>query len=701
MIPNALPKSLIDNPRLQRWISFADGRVKVRSGKVELGQGVLTALVQIAAEELDVSPERIDLHSGGTAAGPNEGFTAGSSSIEVGGAALRILTAEVRALFLDGASKRLGCDPGELTIADGAIARDGKNSGLDYWNLAPDIDLARDVTGAAPVKRAEEYKLVGRSLPRIDLAEKLAGGGFIHDMALPGMLHARVIRQPWRGAELGPLEAESLALKPGVKVVRDGNFLAVLAPDEWDAVRAAAKLAALAKWSGGEPVPDNADTVEWLQSLPVDPRETGNDLERGERRGTNRLRAEYGRSYLAHGSIAPSCALAQEESGTLKVYTHSQGIFFLRASIATALKREPGTIELQHHHGAGCYGHNGADDAAFDAALLAGHVEGRPVRVLWSRADELSSAPLGTAMAMRLEAELGEDGRPLGWTMDVWSGPHGQRPGMSGGVNLLGAEAIASPPPRAKPVDVPDAVGGGALRNAIALYRFPQRVRSHFIPELPVRTSSLRGLGALGNVFAIECFMDEAAEAAGADPVAYRLSLLEDPRARKVIERAAAIGAWNGTTEDGRAKGFAFSRYKNHAAYLAVVIEVSVEEEVRLHRVWCAVDAGLVINPDGAKNQIEGGILQAASWVLHEEVGFAGGRPNTLSWDDYPILRFSEVPEIEIELIEAQEHAPLGVGEVALGPVAAAIGNAVARALGTRIRHLPFSRRRIAEMLLQ
>lgn len=700
MIPNALPKSLIDNPRIDRWIAFADGRVRLRTGKVELGQGVLTALVQIAAEELDVAPERIDLHSGQTASGPNEGFTAGSSSIEVGGSALRILTAEVRALFLERAAEKLGCEAADLTVADGAIRRGGSQSGLDYWTLASEVDLARDVTGAAPVKRPADYRLVGKSVPRLDLAEKLNGGGFIHDIVLPNMLHGRVVRQPWRGAELETLEIASLGLKSGIRVVRDGNFLAVLAEDEWHAVIGAEKLAAAARWSGGEPVPDEADTPAWLQSLPTDPRETGNGLAPPPQGSGRKLSAEYWRSYLAHGSIAPSCALAQEADGTLRVFTHSQGIFFLRAAIATALKRAPESVELEHRHSAGCYGHNGADDVAFDAALLATHAEGRPVRVVWSRADELSSAPIGSAMAMRIDAELDDAGRPLHWTTDVWSGPHGQRPGMSGGVNLLGAEAIASPPAPATPVDVPDVLGGGALRNAVSLYRFPQRVRSHFIPKLPVRTSSLRGLGALGNVFAIECFMDEAAEAAGADPVAYRLSLLEDPRARRVIERAAALGGW-GDAADDRAKGFAFSRYKNHAAYLAVVIEVSVEEAVRLHRVWCAVDAGLVINPDGAKNQIEGGILQAASWALHEEVGFADGRAKTLSWDDYPILRFSEVPEIEIELIEAQEHAPLGVGEVALGPVAAAIGNAVARALGTRIRRLPFSRRRLAETLLQ
>jgi nicotinate dehydrogenase subunit B len=286
--------------------------------------------------------------------------------------------------------------------------------------------------------------------------------------------------------------------------------------------------------------------------------------------------------------------------------------------------------------------------------------------------------------------------------VEIWSPTHAQRPGMAGGINLLGEMALPGHSPTEK-ADVPDAVGGGGVRNAIALYDLSdQRVIHHFIPDLPVRTSALRSLGAFANVFAIESFIDELAEKVGRDPVAYRLDLLSDPRGRAVIEKAAAMADWSNAQRlgEGRAKGIGFSRYKNKAAWCACIAEVAVEEEVKLIKVWCAVDGGLIINPDGVLNQIEGGIIQGASWTLKEEIRFAEGRISSRSWADYPILRFCEVPDIEIALVEAPNEPPLGMGEVTHGPIAAAIGNAVARALGTRLRHLPLTRERIMGALL-
>jgi nicotinate dehydrogenase subunit B len=302
-----------------------------------------------------------------------------------------------------------------------------------------------------------------------------------------------------------------------------------------------------------------------------------------------------------------------------------------------------------------------------------------------------------------LRAVLDAQSRPADWTIEIWSPVHAQRPGMNGSANFIGAQALpdAAPPP-AEINDVADAAGGGATRNGEALYDLPRHTMvHHLLPDVPVRTSSLRGLGAFANVFAIESFMDELAEAAGEDPIAYRLSLLSDLRARRVIETAAEIGGWPGAAaRDGRARGFGFARYKNRAAYAAVVAEVEVDEEVRVTRVWAAVDAGLVINPDGAENQIEGGIIQATSWALKERVRFEDGRVASDTWGGYPILRFSEVPEIEIRFIDAPHEPALGLGEASLGPTAAAIGNAVARALGTRIRDLPLTRERIMATLL-
>ncbi|TGT36298.1 molybdopterin cofactor-binding domain-containing protein [Mesorhizobium sp. M8A.F.Ca.ET.165.01.1.1] len=700
MIPNALPQSILDNPRLNQWIGFTDDKVIVSTGKVELGQGILTALSQIAAEELEVRPSRILMQSGETSCGPDEGVTAGSLSIEMGGAAIRQVSAEVRQLFIEHIACMAKVSPESLKIEDGEFHCDGGVVGT-YWSEASVVDLDCEARGSLNVRQRSNYRIVGHDLPRVDLPAKVLGSAsFIHDIRLPDMLHARVLRRPRRGARLA-----NEPLLPGrfagmVEIVREGDFVALLSDDEFVVQECAPLVADRLIWEDGQPVPDEAGEPEWLR------RQASVDTTRdvgtvGNALRTSRFEATYWRPYLAHGSIGPSCALAQVVGArTLTVYTHSQGVFPLRAALAKALALDPADIDVRHKHGAGCYGHNGADDAAFDAAFLAVRTHGRPVRVLWTRRDELSASPVGAAMSIDLAAELDVDGRPSGWTISVWSTPHAQRPGTSGGVNLLGAEAIPNGPPLVTPLDLPDAIGAGAMRNAVALYDFPQKLISHFVPDVPVRTSALRGLGALGNVFAIESFIDELADNAGQDPIAFRLSLLKDRRARRVLEAVAETSQWNTLrTNNAGGVGVAFSRYKNYAAYMATVAEVSVGETVQVHRIWCVVDAGLVVSPDGARNQIEGGIVQATSWALHEEVRFSEGEIAAKSWEQYPILRFSEAPAVDTMIIDAIDEPPLGVGEVALGPTAAAIGNAVAMALGQRVRRLPFNRVRLVEAL--
>jgi nicotinate dehydrogenase subunit B len=701
MISNELPPSLEANPRLDQWLAFVpDGCVRVSTGKVELGQGILTVLAQIAAEELDVAPERIRIVSGSTRDGPNELYTSGSLSVSSSGSALRLVCADVRRLFLQRAGELLSCAPERLSVDDGRVLLDGRTTEHDYWSLSGAVDLARPWSSLARVKDPAEFRLIGRNLPRLDLPEKIAGGAFIHDFSPGHLVHARVIHQPWRDAVLAGFDEAALRRKvrADIEIVREGNFLAVLSDDEAVAEAAVTTAQPLCVWEGGSRIPDDAGEVPWLRSQAADVRVLS--VGAGDSSGGSH-RAVYARPYLAHGSIAPSCALALYQDGRLSVWTHSQGVFPLRAALAGVLQLAPDAITVEHRQGAGCYGHNGADDVAFDAALIATRRPGRLIRVQWTRADELSHSPFGAAMAVEASADLDPQGRPVDWTLEIWSGPHGQRPGMGGLPNLEGAFALPDAGPRPRVHDVPDSSGGGAARNAVSLYDLPsQRVVVNFLPEVPVRSSSLRSLGAFLNVFAIECFIDELAELAGADPIAYRLSLLSDQRAREVLEAVRDLSGWNDEPHGpeasaARAKGVAFSRYKNRAGYAAVVAEVEVEEEVRVTRVWAASDAGLVINPDGASNQIEGGIIQAASWTLKEAVRFADGRPSTVSWDEYPILRFSDVPEIHIRHIDRPGEPPLGVGEVAQGPTAAAIANAAARALGVRFRELPLTRERI------
>jgi nicotinate dehydrogenase subunit B len=700
----ALPGPLADNPRLDRWVTFpASGKVTVGTGRVELGQGVLTAMAQIAADELGVAMARIALRSGDTEFTPNEGYTAGSQSIQFGGMAMRQACADVRDLFLAQAAKVLGCDAAELAIHDGAVLRGGKPTGQDYWTLAGAVDFSAKATGGGKRKPIADFASIGQSSARLDLPAKVFGlAAFIHDMAVAGMVHARVVRQPNRGAAIEAVDEAAIrrAAKAPVEFVRTGNFLAVVGHDETAVELAGAAAADHVAWRHVEKPTPLQQEAAWLIQRPSEDRVIG-PAEPADARGRERFEATYTKPHIAHASISPSCGLALYKDGKLSVWTHCQGVFPLRAALARALKLEASKIAVHHVQGSGCYGHNGADDAAADAAIIAMQKPGVPVRVRWRRAEEFVYEPKQPAMTVKVRALVDADGKPSDWTAEIWSGNHNGRPG--GGNSLLPEEALPDYTPLPPANEVPEANGGGATRNAEPLYDIAQkRIVHHLVRETPVRVSSLRGLGAMANVFALECAVDELAERAGRDPVAYRLSITSDPRARAVIEKAAAMAGWQAGAPGGagRGRGIAFARYKNRAGYAAVVVELDVEDTIRLRHAWCAADAGLVVNPDGVINQLEGGIIQSASWVLKEQVRFDDG-VSALDWETYPVLKFSEVPEIDIELINTKDEIPLGVGEVTAGPTAAAIGNAVSHALGARIRDLPMTRERIMATLLK
>jgi CO/xanthine dehydrogenase Mo-binding subunit len=699
-----LPGPLRDNPHLDRWVSFpVPGKITISTGRVEFGQGVLTAMAQIAADELDVSMARITVRSGDTEITPNEGYTAGSMSMQFGGVAMRQACADVRALFLETAANVFGCSPGDLTVHDGSILRDGASTGQDYWTLQSAVDLAVDATGSGIRKPPTAFKTIGKSSARLDLPAKVFGEPiFIHDLKFDGMVHARVVRQPNRGATIVSVDEAAIkrAAKGEIEFIRHGNFLAIVGDDETAVESAGTAAPNHVAWQNVEAPTPTQQEANWLLQRPSLDKTIG-PPEPSDTKGHERYEATYTKAHLAHASIAPSCGLAEYRDGHLTVWTHCQGVFPLRGALARTLKLEPSAITVHHVQGAGCYGHNGADDAAADAAIIAMQMPGTPIRVRWRREEEFVYEPKGPAMVVKVRALLDEAGKPTDWTAEIWSGTHNGRPG--GGNPLLGGEALPDPPPLPPPSDVPEANGGGATRNAEPLYDFPaKRIIHHLVPETPVRVSSLRGLGAMPNVFALECCIDELAERAGQDPLAYRLSITADPRARAVIEKAAAMANWKPGTPagSGRGRGFAFSRYKNRAGYAAVVVDLEADETVRLRHVWCAADAGLVVNPDGVINQLEGGIIQSASWVLKEQVRFDNGI-SSIDWETYPVLKFSDVPEIDIALIDGGDEIPLGVGEVSAGPTAAAIGNAASHALGVRIRDLPLTRERIVASLLK
>ena len=698
---DTLPTSIQNNRRPDRWLSFLpDGTLRLAVGKVELGQGVITALAQIAAEELDIPLDRIAVLSGDTEQAPDEGQTTSSQSIEMSGRSVRLISAEVRARFVERLARRLNCGAEEIAVTNGAFLRGDAPVGQDYWSFAPEVDLAAEATGSATPKPRAAYRIVGKPVPRRDLPAKITGAAFIHDMVLPGMRHARILRQPGRGARLAALDEAAIrrAAKGDFDILRIGDFVAFLGAREDVVQRAAAAAPDHANWKNVPHIPPGAEDAAWLIDQPAQDRRFGAETAPPPGRV---LSATYSRPYIAHAAMAPSCALAWLRDGTLEVWSHTQGVYPLRGSIAAVLGMKPAEIVVHHVQGAGCYGHNGADDVAVDAALIARAHPGQPIRVQWRREEEFGFEPVGTAMVVKIDAVLDDAGKPIDWSTEIWSGTHVQRP--SSGGNMLAHEALPVPAPDPRPTDPPEAAGGGGTRNAIPLYDIPaHRILHHLVLHPPVRTSALRGLGALPNIFALESFMDELALAAGADPLAYRLSLISDRRARRLLETLGEKCNWAGRGAGGQGSGMglAWARYKNRAAYAAVAVVVEVDQEVRLRHVWCTADAGLVINPDGGLNQLEGGIVQAASFTLKEQVKLGPDGIASRDWDSYPILRFSEIPPIDITLIDAADEPSLGMGECTIAPTAAAIGNAVAHALGSRIRAMPLSRERIMAHLL-
>jgi nicotinate dehydrogenase subunit B len=665
-----LPGSLKKQPLLDGWIRIgADGAITVLTGKAELGQGIKTAIIQLAAEELVVEPGRIRLVTADTEQTADEGYTAGSHSMQDSGTAVRNAAAQVRVILLELAAVRLNAPLASLGIRDGVVTGPG-GAKVAYGELVRGQELHRTASETSVLRDPKKHFLMGRAFSRVDIPAKVTGGAaYVQDLRLAGMVHARVVRPPSSGAAFAGMDQSRVAAMPGVlKIVRDGRFIAVAAEREYQAVKAAALLASATRWAtGADPAP--ADMQRKVEQMPS---EATTILERGVAgRAGRTFSARYRKPFQLHGSIGPSCAVAQLVDGKYTVWTHSQGVFPLRKALAELMGVDQQNVHCIHVEGSGCYGHNGADDVAADAILLARALPGRPVRVQWMREDEHAWEPKGPPMASTVQATLDASGQIVDWAYEVWSPPHNSRPGTAG--NLLAGTLLAAQFPVPVPVPIPQPEGSGD-RNAIPLYALPNaRVVHHFIAVAPVRSSALRSLGAYHNVFAIESFMDELALQARADPVAFRLRHMQDPRARDVMTLAARQFGWDAyRPQAGRGRGFAFARYKNLGAYAAVALEV--------------------VSLDGIRNQIEGGLVQSCSWTLCEEGLFdAAGQLTTRDWAGYPILRFPQVPDtVQVHVIDRPGQPFLGTGEATQGPTCAALANAIFNASGARLRDLPF-----------
>src|ERR1700723_541172 len=697
------PGSLATSPYLDAWIRIDADGITAFTGKAELGQGFKTAFQQIAAEELDVPFEEIRVVPGDPALPANEGYTAASHSMQDSGTAILNAAAQARQLLIAEAARRLDVPAENLRTESGAVvAPDGQR--LGYGDLVAGGMLHVQAQPESKLKDPAKYTVVGQPVPRVDIPAKVTGGAaYVQDMRLPGMVHARVVRPPSYGAQLTDCDTASIEDMPGVvKVIRSGNFLAVAAKKEFQAIKAMRALSAAAKWKETAGLPKQEDISRVLTGLPS---QDSTIFQRSNPAvaGQKTIEATYTRPYQSHGSIGPSCAVAHSTDDIMTVWTHTQGVYPDRQGIAEMLRVPPAKVRLIHTEGSGCYGHNGADDAAADAALIARELPGVPVRLQWMREQEHGWEPYGPAMVTKLKASLDDSGAIASWNFEVWSNTHSMRRG--GGGCMLAAQHMAKPLaiPEPKPLPLPE---GGGDRNAIPIYKFPNaHVVHHFIPSMPLRISAMRGLGAYHNVFSIESFMSELAELAGADPVEFRLKHLDDPRARDVVEKAAKEFGWQKGQKapQDHGYGFAFARYKNLAAYCAIASEVEINRETgrpRLMRAVAAVDSGQVVNPDGIANQVEGAIQQSMSWTLYEAVTFDDVRITSIDWQTYPILRFDAVPDmVDVHIINRPGMPFLGSGETGQGPAGASVANAVANATGKRLRNLPLTRKKIRDAI--
>ena len=680
----------------------ADGTVELHMGKVELGQGIGTALAQIAADELGVAFDRMRLINVDTDHSPDESYTFSSISVQQSGPRVRKAAAMGRWHLLERAATKLGTNVGELSVVDGMILNGNASTNLDYWQMLGDDHEMLEVTEADAPSFTIGHTAIGKSVPRIDIPGKIFGSvSYVQDLRLDGMVHARIVRPPAERAELISIEREAIEQMPGVlKVVHDGNFLGVVAEREGQARAASRALAKNANWNAPNDLPESSAIYEWLKLA-------NSRLEEVTNKGsvdvssTDVIRATYQRPYQAHASISPAAAVALYAESRLTVWSHAQGMYPLREAIAHTLDLSVDKVRCIHREASGCYGHNGADDAACDAAALAMRIPGRPVRLQWERADEFKWEPFGPAMQIETQALLGEDGVVTNWQYDLWGCPHTSRPrGAATAGNLLYAQHKKDPLPIPPPRSIPQP-SGGSDRNAIPLYDFQNvQVNKHLVTDIPVRGSSLRGLGAYANVFAIESFMDELAHSIGVDPFEFRIRHLSDERAVDVLRRLLEVSNWTNrpVSRGGTGWGLGFAKFKNLSSYLGIVMQLRVNEssgQIELIHAIAVCDAGLVINPDGLKAQIEGGIVQSASWTLKEQVKISSSQIETRDWSTYPILRFDEVPEVTVHLIDRREQKSLGVGETAQGPTAAAIANAVFHAIGRRLRRLPLTPDRV------
>ena len=678
----------------------AKGNVTVYSGKVDLGTGVRTALTQIAAEELSVPLARVTVIQGDTLLTPDQGITFASLSIQVGGMQIRQAAATARDALLGQAATTLGVAKDTLTISKGTVTPKSGGKSVSYAQLVGGRDFQLKLDPKAPLKDPKDYTIVGQPIARLDIPDKVTGRfTYMHDFKVKGMIHARVIRPRAMKATLQAWNDFDCRKIPGyIGAIRKGNYLAVLGRSEWAAIKAS--KAVETTWSDWQGLPDKAALWEWLRKVKINKDEElqkiGNSAEAMKTPHAKIVSASYNFAIHTHGSIGPSCAVAEYKDGKLTCWSASQQTHLLRKQIANMLGMPPDDVRCIYIDGSGCYGRNGHEDAAADAALLAKET-GLPVRVQWMRQDEHGWDPKGPPTLYDYRAAIGDKGIVLAWESEVFAP---DRP-KDIAVTLLPAELAGLPREDPHP---------GNIHQSLAIpYTIPNiKATAHWLAETPFRPSWIRTPGRMQNTFANESFVDELAAAVGMDPLDFRLRNLNDPRGVELLQRLAKLANWpsrTGRVQAGdvvKGRGVSYVNYELVRTYVGVVADVEVDKKtgkVAVKKFYVAHDCGQIINPDGLKNQIEGNVVQTTSRTLLEELQFDRAKVTSVDWKTYPILKFPDVPDVAIDLIDRPAEKPWGAGEPTAAVVPSAIANAIFDATGARLRSVPFTPEKVLAAL--
>ena len=686
-LQDKLPGSLRRHPQLDAWLEvLADNRIRVFSGKIELGQGIGVVIQQVAAEELNADLDQVEVILADTGLTPNEGYTAGSGSVKNSAMAVRYAAAAARERLCQLAGEKLGLPGDHLHLHQGMVVAKDDTVFIPISEVLEGKKFEMNVELPVRTRPYKLYRFSGKSIPRADLKKIVKGSSyFIQDLKFPGMLHARVLRPPAYTSSLLEIDHETLRKKISkeIELVNDGSFVALVGPDEYAVVQAIKDLAKVIQWSKSDSLSDFEKLKDGVAARATDHKEvvkSGTFKEAGVRK----IQGSFFKPYIMHGAIGPACGIAHYDAGKLQVWTHSQGVFPFRSALSTMLSIDEKNIRVVGIPGAGCFGHNASDDAAADAAIIARELPAKHIRVQWSREQEHQWEALGSAMRMDIDAGVAEDGSIAYWRSQIYTDSHSTRPNKDAST-LIPARYIQ----KASQLSSRGYLNGG-FRNAEPYYRIANKDIQAYFFEGPLRVSSLRSLGAYANIFAIESIIDEMSQLQKIHPLDFRINLLSDQRAIDVILKLRQMTN-HVSPGSGEGLGFAFSRYKNSDAYCAIATLVLVSDggDVKISKMWAVLDAGEVMNPDGLASQTEGAMIQAASWTLVEEVKFDQQHIISKDWSSYPIFRYQEIPEVEVSIISRPEEPPLGGGEAATPATPAAITNAIFQATGIRIYDLP------------